>query len=248
MAQSEAEWGGSMTTKHDLIFLFDVDNTLLDNDRVQDDLAAHLTDTYGDDACKLYWDIFEKLRQELGYADYLGALERFRLEKMHDPRVLRMSSWLVDYPFAERLYAGALEAVNHVQQWGAAVILSDGDAVFQPRKVERSGLWAAFDGRVLIYVHKERELADVERFYPARRYVMVDDKLRILDAVKQVWGERVTTIFARQGHYARDPQILAGCQPADIQLDHLGDLNKYALAAFMTTSGRRNHASNKSTA
>ncbi|MGB8900280.1 MAG: hypothetical protein WCC90_14055 [Methylocella sp.] len=237
-----------MTATHDLVFLFDVDNTLLDNDRVEADLTAHLTGAYGAEAANRYRDIFEKLRQELGYADYLGALERFRLEKMHDPRVLQMSSWLVDYPFADRLYAGALDVIMHVQQWGPAVILSDGDAVFQPRKIERSGLWAAFDGRVLIYVHKERELADVERFYPARRYVMVDDKLRILNAVKNVWGERVTTVFARQGHYAQDPQILAGCQPADIQLDHLGDLNKYALAAFMTASGRRNHASNKSTA
>jgi FMN phosphatase YigB (HAD superfamily) len=247
MAQSGAGDDALMTAMHDLVFLFDVDNTLLDNDRVQADLAAHLTEAHGVDASTLYWDIFEKLRQELGYADYLGALERFRLEKMHDPRVLRMSSWLVDYPFVERLYTGALEAVKHVQQWGPAVILSDGDAVFQPRKVERSGLWAAFDGRVLIYVHKERELGDVERFYPARRYVMLDDKLRILDAVKKVWGERVTTIFARQGHYARDPQILAGCQPADIQLDHVRDLTDFALAAFATTSGRRNHESNKST-
>ena len=236
-----------MTTMYDLVFLFDVDNTLLDNDRVQADLAAHLTEAYGADACNLYWDIFEKLRQELGYADYLGALERFRLEKMHDPKVLRMSSWLVDYPFADRLYAGALETVKHVQQWGPAVVLSDGDAVFQPRKVERSGLWAIFDGRVLIYVHKERELADVERFYPAKRYVMIDDRLRILNAVKTVWGGRVTTVFLRQGHYARDPQILAGCQPADIQLDRLSDLNNYALAEFVTKSGRRNHASNKST-
>jgi FMN phosphatase YigB (HAD superfamily) len=234
-----------LITMHDLVFLFDVDNTLLDNDRVEADLAAHLTESYGVDS-KLYWDIFERLRRELGYADYLGALERFRLEKLHDPRVLRMSSWLVDYPFADRLYAGALDAIKHVQQWGPAVILSDGDAVFQPRKVERSGLWAAVDGRVLIYVHKERELADVERFYPARRYVMVDDKLRILNVVKQVWGERVTNIFVRQGHYARDPQILADCQPADIQLDHLSDLNNCSLAAFMTASGRRNNARNNS--
>jgi FMN phosphatase YigB (HAD superfamily) len=175
-----------MTTMHALVFLFDVDNTLLDNDRVQADLAAHLTEAYGVDAAKLYWKIFEQLRSSLGYADYLGALERFRLEKMHDPRVLRMSSWLVDYPFADRPYAGALEAVKHVQQWGPAVILSDGDAAFQPRKVERSGLWAAFEDRVLIYVHKERELAEVERLYPAKRYVLVDDKLRILNAVKQV--------------------------------------------------------------
>jgi FMN phosphatase YigB (HAD superfamily) len=247
MAQSKAASAAPMTTMQDLVFLFDVDNTLLDNDRVQADLAAHLTEAYGVDAGKLYWDIFEQLRGELGYADYLGALERFRLEKMHDPRVLRMSSWLVDYPFADRLYAGALEAIKHVQQWGPAVILSDGDAVFQPRKVERSGLWAAFEDRVLIYVHKERELADVERFYPARRYVMIDDKLRILDAVKKAWGGRVTTIFLKQGHYARDPQILAGCQPADIQLDQLSDLYDYTLAAFVTPSGRRNHESNKTT-
>jgi FMN phosphatase YigB (HAD superfamily) len=245
MAQSEANGPRPLITMHDLVFLFDVDNTLLDNDRVEADLAAHLTESYGVDS-KLYWDIFERLRRELGYADYLGALERFRLEKLHDPRVLRMSSWLVDYPFADRLYAGALDAIKHVQQWGPAVILSDGDAVFQPRKVERSGLWAAVDGRVLIYVHKERELADVERFYPARRYVMVDDKLRIVNVVKQVWGERVTTIFVRQGHYARDPQILADCQPADIQLDHLSDLNNCSLAAFMTASGRRNNARNNS--
>jgi FMN phosphatase YigB (HAD superfamily) len=234
MAQSEANSAAPMTTMHDLVFLFDVDNTLLDNDRVQADLAAHLTEAYGADAGNLYWDMFEKLRQELGYADYLGALERFRLEKMHDPRVLRMSSWLVDYPFADRLYAGALNVIKHVQQWGPAVILSDGDAVFQPRKVERSGLWAAFDSRVLIYVHKERELADVERVYPAERYVMVDDKLRILNAVKKVWGGRVTTVFVRQGHYARDPQILAGCQPANIQLDHIRDLTNYTLTAFVT--------------
>jgi FMN phosphatase YigB (HAD superfamily) len=224
MEQSKAHSAALMTIMHDLVFLFDVDNTLLDNDRVQADLAAHLTEAYGVDARKLYWDIFEQLRSELGYADYLGALERFRLEKMHDPRVLRMSSWLVDYPFADRLYSSALNAISHVQQWGPAVILSDGDAVFQPRKVERSGLWAAFEDRVLIYVHKERELAEVERLYPAKRYVMIDDKLRILNAIKQVWGERVTSLFPRRGHYARDPQILAGCQPADIQLDRISDL------------------------
>jgi hypothetical protein len=237
MAFSEADGTARMTPMHDLVFLFDVDNTLLDNDRVQIDLAAHLTEAHGVDACKLYWDIFEKLRRELGYADYLGALERFRLEKMHDPRVLRMSSWLVDYPFTDRLYTGALEAVAHVQQWGPAVILSDGDAVFQPRKVERSQLWGAFGGRVLIYIHKERELADVERLYPAKRYVIIDDKLRVLNAIKKIWGERVTTVFPRQGHYAQDPQILAGCRPADIQLDRISALNNYTLAAF---AGRAN--------
>jgi FMN phosphatase YigB (HAD superfamily) len=233
MAQSVASGATPLTPMHDLVFLFDVDNTLLDNDRVQADLADHLTGSYGADACQRYWDIFEEVRHELGYADYLGALERFRLEQMHDPRVLRMSSWLVDYPFVDRIYEDAFNAIQHIQQWGPAVILSDGDAVFQPRKIDRSGLWAAFDGHVLIYVHKEQELADVERFYPAKRYVMIDDKLRILDAIKKVWGERVTTVFPKQGHYAHDPHLLVGYPPADIQLGHIGELNNYALAAFM---------------
>src|SRR5499425_3545009 len=181
-----------------VVFLFDVDNTLLDNDLVQSHLKDHLAETYGAVARDRYWDILEQLREELGYVDYLGALERFRVEEMHRPDVLRMSNWLVDYPFADRLYPGALDAVKHVQQWGPAVILSDGDAVFQPRKVDRSGLWSAFDGHVLIYVHKEQELADVERFYPADHYVLIDDKLHILASVKKIWGERVTTVFAKQ--------------------------------------------------
>jgi FMN phosphatase YigB (HAD superfamily) len=144
-----------------------------------------------------------------------------------------MSSWLVDYPFAARLYPDALRAVKHVQKWGTAVILSDGDAVFQPRKVERAGLWHAFDNRVLIYVHKEQELDDVERFYPADHYVLIDDKLRILAAVKKIWGERVTTVFPKQGHYAQDQKILTQLPPADIELAKIGDLLNCDLAAFL---------------
>jgi FMN phosphatase YigB (HAD superfamily) len=208
----------------DIVFLFDVDNTLIDNDRVQADLKEHLQQSYGVAARDRYWEILEQLRNELGYVDYLGALERFRIETIHRPDVLRMSSWLVDYPFADRLYPDALGAVKHVQQWGTAVILSDGDAVFQPRKVERSGLWHAFDNRVLIYVHKEQELDDVERLYPADHYVLIDDKLRILAAVKKIWGQRVTTVFPKQGHYAHDPKILAEFPPADIELARIGDL------------------------
>lgn len=208
----------------DIVFLFDVDNTLIDNDRVQADLKEHLEQVYGVAARDRYWEILEQLRNELGYVDYLGALERFRIETIHRPDVLRMSSWLVDYPFADRLYPDALGAVKHVRQWGTAVILSDGDAVFQPRKVERSGLWHAFDNRVLIYVHKEQELDDVERFYPADHYVLIDDKLRILAAVKKIWGQRVTTVFPKQGHYAHDPKILAEFPPADIELARIGDL------------------------
>ncbi len=215
---------------HDIVFLFDVDNTLLDNDRVQADLDVHIGIEHGAGARNRYWEIFEALRNELGYADYLGALERYRLEEVHDPRLLRISNWLVDYPFADRLYPGALDAVRHAQQWAPIVILSDGDAVFQPRKVCRSGLWQAFDGHVLIYVHKEEELADVERLYPARHYVMIDDKLRILDSMKKNWGDRLTTIFPRQGHYATDPDILARYPHGDIQLDRIGDLANLALA------------------
>jgi len=222
-----------MTEPPRVVFLFDVDNTLVDNDRVQADLKEHLAQTYGPATRDRYWDILEELRQELGYVDYLGALERYRVEALHRPEVLRMSSWLVDYPFADRLYPGALDAVKHVQQWGTHVILSDGDAVFQPRKVERSGLWRAFDGRVLIYIHKEEELDDVARLYPADHYVMIDDKLRILSAVKKIWGERVTTVFPKQGHYALDPEILAECPPADIELAKIGDLVSYDLPALL---------------
>jgi FMN phosphatase YigB (HAD superfamily) len=222
-----------MAKAPNVVFLFDVDNTLIDNDRVQAHLKEHLAETYGTATRDRYWEILEQLREELGYVDYLGALERYRVEALHRPEVLRMSSWLVDYPFADRLYPGALDAVKHVQQWGTPVILSDGDAVFQPRKVERSGLWQAFDGRVLIYIHKEQELDDVVRLYPADHYVMIDDKLRILSAVKKIWRERVTTVFPKQGHYAFDPDILAECPPADIELAKIGDLVAYDLPALL---------------
>lgn len=221
-----------MSKPSPLVFLFDVDNTLLDNDRIQEELGEHLARVYGPKARQRYFEIFEALRHELGYADYLGALERYRVEELHDPRLLRMANWLVDYPFAQRLYPGALEVVKHVRQWAPAVILSDGDAVFQPRKVERSGLWEAFADHVLIYIHKERMLEDVERLYPAEHYVMVDDKLRILAAIKQAWGKRVTTVFPRQGHYAIDPKIVASYPPADITVGRIAELLNYDRSAF----------------
>jgi FMN phosphatase YigB (HAD superfamily) len=212
---------------HDVVFLFDVDNTLLDNDTVQAELKSHLAEAYGSAARDRYVAILGQLVNELGYTDYLGALERLRIEMMHRPEVLRMSSWLVDYPFANRLFPRALEVVRHVSQWGLPVILSDGDAVFQPRKVERSGLWKAFEDRVLIYIHKEQELEYVERLYPARHYVLIDDKLRILATVKKAWGDRVTTVFPKQGHYAFDPSILAEYPRADLEIDKIGDLLRY---------------------
>jgi FMN phosphatase YigB (HAD superfamily) len=217
---------------HDVVFLFDVDNTLLDNDRVQRDLSDHLTTYFGQGARDRYWTLLEDLRGTLGYADYLGALQRYRLEDLHNPKILRIANFLADYPFADRLYPGALDVVRRVSGWGPTVILSDGDAAFQPLKVERSGLWRAFADNVLIYVHKEQALDDVERLYPARRYVMIDDKLRILEALKQQWGGRVTTVFPRQGHYANDPEELRKWRQADIAVDAIGDLLTFGRERF----------------
>jgi len=207
-----------------IVFLFDVDNTLLDNDAVQHDLSAHLEREFGRAHRDRYWSIFEALRAELGYADYLGALQRYRLENLDEPQLLLMSSFLIDYPFATRLYPNALEVLARCRRFGPTVILSDGDVVFQPRKVRRSGLWDAVEGRVLIYLHKERMLDSVKHRYPASRYVMVDDKLRILAAMKGAWGASLTTIFPRQGHYARDPKELASYPAADVTLELVGDM------------------------
>jgi FMN phosphatase YigB (HAD superfamily) len=222
-----------MRQQHDVAFLLDVDNTLLDNDGVERDLRRHLEQAFGVERQARYWEIFEELRAELGYADYLGALQRYRVENLSDPHLLEISLFLVNYPFANRLYPGALDAVKRLRTWGPTVILSDGDVVFQPRKVERSGLWEAVDGHVLIYVHKEQMLEDVEQRYPARHYVMVDDKLRILAASKQIWDDRLTTIFPRQGHYAHDPKIIAAYPPADITVERIGDLSNCDLAALL---------------
>jgi FMN phosphatase YigB (HAD superfamily) len=207
-----------------VVFLLDVDNTLLDNDRITADMRGFLEAEIGPDHTARYWQIFEDLRKELGYADYLGALQRYRTEDPRDPHVLNLSRYLIDYPFANRLYPESLDVIDMFKTMGPAVILSDGDVVFQPRKIDRSGLWTAVDGNVLIYVHKERELDDVESRFPAQHYVLVDDKLHILDAVKQMWHDRVTTVFPRQGHYAHDPQILATCPPADVTVDRIGDI------------------------
>ncbi|MDP2601881.1 MAG: HAD family hydrolase [Deltaproteobacteria bacterium] len=223
-------------TPTEVVFLLDVDNTLLDNDRVIDDLRNHLEREFGSENRDRYWAIFEELRTELGYADYLGALQRYRLEATCDPRLLMMSSFLLDYPFAKRLYPGYLDVLEHLRPWGPTVILSDGDVVFQPRKVQRSGLWEAVEGRVLIYIHKEQMRDDVERRYPARHYVMVDDKLRILAAMKKIQRDRLTTVFPRQGHYALDPKNIAAYPPADITVERIGDLVNCELAALLAAA------------
>jgi FMN phosphatase YigB (HAD superfamily) len=227
------------TSQQEIVFLFDVDNTLLDNDRVVDDLRRHMEREFGTESRDRYFAILEELRVELGYTDYLGALQRYRIEAGCDPRLLTMSSFLVDYPFEKRMYPRALDVLKHVSTWGKVVILSDGDVVFQPRKVQRSGLWEAVEGRVLIYMHKEQMLDDVQRLYPALHYAMVDDKLRILAVMKAIWGERVTTVFPRQGHYALDPGNFTAYPPADITVERIKDLINYDLAAFLDGSNKR---------
>jgi FMN phosphatase YigB (HAD superfamily) len=217
------------STNSATVFLFDVDNTLLDNDRLTSDLKRYLQREVGFKRAKSYWDLFEKLRQELGYADYLGALQQYRRKYPHDLHLLRLSHFILDYPFARRLFPKSLDVLKRTRRWGTTALLTDGDVVFQPRKVDCSGLFKAVDGNVLIYVHKEQELGDVARRFPARHYVLVDDKVRILAAVKKIWGSRVTTIFVRQGHYALDRKLVAKYPAADVTIERIGDLLKCEL-------------------
>jgi FMN phosphatase YigB (HAD superfamily) len=219
------------------MFLFDVDNTLLNNDRVSEDLRNYLTDKVGTSAQR-YWELFEQLRAELGYADYLGTLQRYRAERPRDPQLLAVSHFMINYPFANRLFPESLDAVEYAQRLGRAAILSDGDVVFQPRKVERSGLYEAFAGRVLIYIHKELELEDVEAKYPASHYVMIDDKVRILTELKKHWGARVTTVFPRQGHYALDTAEVAKYPKPDLTIERIGELQRYSLEEILAAAGK----------
>ncbi len=225
-------------TEPTVVVLFDVDNTLLDNDRIAVDLTQHLDEEIGTKGERQYWAIFEELREQLGYVDYLGALQRYRQAYPRDPHLLTLSRFLLNYPFAERVFPQAYEVVRQAAAWSKPVILSDGDVVFQPRKIDRSGLYEAVEGHVLIYIHKERELDDVEQRYPADHYVLVDDKLRILTAVKQYWGERVTTVFPRQGHYATDPEVLRTFPAADLSVDRIGDLLKLDQPSLLAAARR----------
>ncbi len=213
------------------VFLLDVDNTLLDNDRVAADLKRYLTREVGAERQERYWALFEQLRQELGYADYLGALQRYRVEHPHEPHLLEVSRYLVNYPFANRLYPGSLDAIEYLSGFGTTVVLTDGDVVFQPLKIERSGIFEAVDGRVLLYIHKEQELDEVERLFPADHYVLVDDKIRILTAAKEIWGNRLTTVFPRQGHYATAPDV-ANYPKADVTVERISDLVGYDIGAL----------------
>ena len=217
------------------VFLFDVDNTLIDNDRVTADLKRYLMREVGAGRADQYFEIFEKRRAELGYSDYLGALQQYRLAHPRDPHLLAVSSFLINYPFANRLFPESLDALDHAAAMGQTVILSDGDVVFQPRKIERAGLFDAVEKRVLIYVHKEHELDDVERRFPADHYVLVDDKIRILTAVKKVWGKRLTTVFPKQGHYAHAADVATYPEP-DVTLQRIGELRQYDLPRLLAAA------------
>ena len=225
-----------MTAPNTIVFLVDVDDTLLDNDRVQEDLKSHIERQFGAECRDSYWAIQEELFSELGYRDYLGALQRFRVEHPYDPHLVTVASFLVDYPFANRLYPGSLEVLERFRCWAQTVILTDGDVVFQPRKIERSGIFEMVAGHVLIYIHKEEALDDVERRYPAQHYILVDDKLRILTAIKKVWGDRVITVFVRQGKYALDPAVIAAYPPADVTVERVSDLLGFDLPTLLAGS------------
>jgi FMN phosphatase YigB (HAD superfamily) len=211
-----------------IAFLFDVDNTLLDNDGVVADLMHYLEKEIGSERQQRYWAFFEQLRAELGYADYLGALQRYRLEYPRDSHILEVSHYLLDYPFNQRLFPRALDAVAYSRHVATPVIVTDGDVVFQPLKIRGSGLMEAFESRVLVYIHKERELDDIRARYPADHYVFIDDKVRILAAVKNVWHSEVTTVFPRQGHYALDRAEVAKYRAPDLAIERIGQLLDYS--------------------
>lgn len=218
------------------IFLFDVDNTLVDNDHVIADLMRHLERDIGQKPTQRYWTLFEELRSQLGYADYLGALQRYRVEQPRDFHILAVSSFLLSYPFANRLFPNSLDVIERCQNFGETVIVTDGDVVFQPFKISRSGLHETFDGKVLIYIHKEMELDDIQERYPADHYIFIDDKVRILSAVKKAWGSRVTTIFPRQGHYAVDEKEVAKYPKPDFTIDRIGELMETDLSAIINST------------
>ncbi len=219
----------AMSAEH-VVFLFDVDNTLVDNDHIVADMKSNLALDIGDDQQARYWEYFEQLRTELGYADYLGALQRYRINHPRDFKIIAVSYFLMNYPFANRLFPCSLDVIEQYKQYGETTILSDGDMIFQPLKVERSGLRQAVDEKVMIYIHKEQELDDVKARYPADHYVLIDDKVRILDAVKKTWGAQVTTVFPRQGHYAADTKDNAQYMTPDVTVDRIDQLRDYDLA------------------
>jgi FMN phosphatase YigB (HAD superfamily) len=222
-----------MTKPSRIVFLVDVDSTLLDNDRIQADVKRHMEEQFGIALGEEYWAIQKEIFETNGYRDYLEALQRFRTRHPYEPNLVTAANYILEYPFANRLYSGALDVLERFRQWGRTVILTDGEVVFQPRKVQHSGIFEAVEGCVLLYAHKEEALEDIQRRYPAERYVLVDDKLRILTAFKKAWGSCVTTVFPRQGQFALDPKVIASYPAADVSVERISDLLSYTLQQLL---------------
>jgi FMN phosphatase YigB (HAD superfamily) len=207
-----------------IVFLLDVDNTLLDNDGFAVELSAHLDELFGADQRLRYWQIFEDLRAKSGVADYLGSLQAFRLGLDDDPKLLDVSQFLLEFPFSKLLFPRALDAIAHLRGMGRPVVLSDGDVVFQPRKIRHSGIWDAVEGAVLIYLHKEKVMDHVQKRHPAAHYVAVDDKPNLLAAMKLIMQDKLTTVFVRQGHYALAPGSNSVSPAPDRVIERIGDI------------------------
>lgn len=225
-----------MAGGHDIVFLLDVDNTLFDNDRFSHDLDARLLRDFGADGRKRYRQHYQALRDAVGYADYLGAVQRLRADFDDDPDLLQLAAFILDYPFAEGLYPGALDAVAHLHLHGMPAILSDGDIVLQPRKIQRSGLWQAVAGQVAITLHKQHETQDVQQRWPAGHYVMIEDKPLLLAQMKKLMGAQLTTVFIQQGHYAVEQGLSPGDPAADIVLARISDLRSLTARDFIAAA------------
>ncbi len=225
-----------------LVFLIDVDNTLIDNDAVKKDLDEHITVELGPALAARFWEIYEQARKERETVDIPLALSRLRtqtsLADMDEQTYLHVHSIFDNYPFFERLYPGTLETLHYLRTLGLTVIVSDGDRFFQAEKIFASNLAEAVEGRVLIYIHKQQHLDEIVRQYPADHYVMIDDKPEILADTKELWGKRVTTAFVQQGKYAAE-QKPPNFAP-DISVLHIADLRNYSATQFLQGQEKEN--------
>jgi len=211
--------------KHELVFLFDVDNTLLDNDRSKADMQTGLLEILGEQGAKRFWELYEEVRAELDVVSYPQTLERFA-RSWEDKVIARRAADLIDnWPYRDYVYPGSFPALEHITRMGEVAILSDGDDDYQARKIANAGLTKAVGGPadVLIYVHKEEQFADVMRRLPGEHYVLVEDKERILANAKGILGDMLTTVWVKQGHYAHDPKQYRKPDP-DITLESIGEL------------------------
>ena len=218
---------------HKLVFLIDLDNTILDNDGVKQDIEAKMLEILGERLAERFWHYYEAVRKDLDYIDFFETMMRLRDENPTDAAVVdEATGTLMDWDFCPRLYPRAIETVLHLKSLGLPLVLSDGDPVFQPMKIHQCGVTQAVDGRVLIFVHKERFLPAVQARFRAERYVLIDDKPGILMRSKAALGDRLTTVHVLQGKYATDPKLAVDYTP-DIVVPNFSDLLTYDADAFM---------------